>query len=178
MSTLTVLLVLVIAVLALAALARFLYALVRQRGQRVVTCPETQRPASVRVHSLRAALSSLRGRPKLQLNECSRWPEREGCGQECLADVQAASDGCMVHARLVRWYAGKQCALCGVDVDSVHWYSHQPGLLSPQGRTLEWSAIPVLDLEGILETHRPICWNCHVIEDVIQEHPERVVFRP
>jgi hypothetical protein len=26
--------------------------------------------------------------PHLRLSECSRWPERQGCGQECLSQIE------------------------------------------------------------------------------------------
>jgi len=178
MSTLLVLSIVVAAVVVVLGLGRFLRAFFHQRGQRLVACPETQQPAAVRVNAVRAALSSLRGRPQLRLDACSRWPEREGCGQECLAEIAAAPEGCMVRGMLVRWYEGKRCALCGSDVDAAHWYAHEPALLDANGQTLEWRQIPALDLEGVLETHRPVCWNCHIIESVIREHPDRVVFRP
>lgn len=46
------------------------------RGTRLVTCPE------MGVHSVL-------DEPCLQLSECSRWPMREGCGQDCLRQVEA-----------------------------------------------------------------------------------------
>ncbi len=176
-TSITVLAVVVVAFFA-GVLSRFLYVYFRQRGERLVSCPETQQPAAVRVNALRAALSSLRGSSQVRLDACTRWPEREECGQECLSDIVSAPDGCMVHKRLVAWYADKNCALCGAEVDAKHWYSHEPALLDPAGRTLDWGQIKVLDLEQVLETHRPVCWNCHIIENVIRKHPDRIVFRP
>ena len=160
------------------ALVRFLATLRRQHGSRLVACPETHEPAAVNVDALGAALSSLRGKPNVHLETCSRWPERADCGQECLGAIQSAPDGCLVRALLVRWYAGKLCTLCGADVDPVHWYTHEPAFLDLDGRVLEWRDIPVQELPQAFETHRPICWNCLIIESVIHKHPERVVYRP
>ncbi len=60
------------------------------RDDRTVNCPETHAPVSVRFNALRAAWSSLSGPPKLRLADCTRWPERADCGQECIPDAVAA----------------------------------------------------------------------------------------
>jgi len=57
------------------------------REGRTVNCPETHAPVSVRFNALRAAWSSLSGPPKLRLADCTRWPERADCGQECIPDA-------------------------------------------------------------------------------------------
>jgi hypothetical protein len=57
------------------------------REGRTVDCPETQAPVSVRFDALRAAWSGLAGPPKLRLADCTRWPERADCGQECIPDA-------------------------------------------------------------------------------------------
>ena len=60
------------------------------RAGRTVNCPETQAPVSVRFNALRAAWSGLAGPPKLRLADCTRWPERADCGQECIPDAVEA----------------------------------------------------------------------------------------
>lgn len=60
------------------------------RGTRVVICPETHAPVSVRFDALRAAISSLNGKAKVSLASCTRWPERGDCDQACIADAQRA----------------------------------------------------------------------------------------
>src|SRR5512143_3231938 len=70
----------------------------RWRGTRVVNCPETDLHAAVEVDALRATRNSLRAHPTLRISECSRWPERAGCGQECLKDLAAAPDDCLVRS--------------------------------------------------------------------------------
>lgn len=60
------------------------------REGRTVNCPETHAPVSVRFNALRAAWSGLAGPPKLRLTDCTRWPERADCGQECIPDAVEA----------------------------------------------------------------------------------------
>ena len=68
------------------------------REGRTVNCPETQAPVSVRFNALRAAWSGLAGPPKLRLADCTRWPERADCGQECIPDaVEAAPAPLLEH---------------------------------------------------------------------------------
>jgi hypothetical protein len=57
------------------------------RGTRSVNCPETHSPVAVRFDALRAAFTSLSGKPNLRLESCSRWPVRADCGQDCIPDA-------------------------------------------------------------------------------------------
>lgn len=57
------------------------------RGNRGVNCPETRSPVVVRFDALRAAFTSLSGKPQLRLANCSRWPVRADCGQDCIPDA-------------------------------------------------------------------------------------------
>jgi hypothetical protein len=50
----------------------------RWRGTRIVTCPETQRPAAVDLDLRFAMVGAIVGSPELRLRDCSRWPERSG----------------------------------------------------------------------------------------------------
>jgi hypothetical protein len=61
----------------------------RFRGTRLVTCPETQRAAVVGVAATSMGMHAILGEPCLRLSECSRWPMRGGCGQECLRQIEA-----------------------------------------------------------------------------------------
>src|SRR5262249_44932030 len=84
------------------------------RGQRIVTCPETRQPVGVDVDAAHAAATaSLSGPADLRLKDCTRWPERETCGQECLAQIEAAPEECLVRNILKTWYSGARCVLCG-----------------------------------------------------------------
>jgi len=63
----------------------------RYAGSRAVTCPENQRQVAVHIDAMRAAVTGLSGTPELQLRDCTRWPERRKCGQECLSQALEAS---------------------------------------------------------------------------------------
>ena len=78
----------------------------RFRGTRVITCPETGCAAAVEVDKGHAAATYAIGEPDLRLTSCSRWPEREGCGQECLSQIEASPEGCLVRNMLIEWYQG------------------------------------------------------------------------
>ena len=58
------------------------------RGRRLITCPETHKIEAVDVAARKAALTAVFGEPTLRLDRCSRWPERQDCGQECLQQVE------------------------------------------------------------------------------------------
>jgi hypothetical protein len=148
------------------------------RGRRVITCPENQRPAAVDVDARRAAVTSAFGERKLQLRDCSRWPEKEGCGQECLSQIEAAPADCLVRSLVASWCAGASCVLCGKSLGEVDWLTRAPALLAPDRRTVAWSEVPAETLPEVLATHHPVCWDCHVIESVVRDHPDRVVVRP
>ena len=61
----------------------------RFRGTRLVTCPETNQDAVVEVPARSMAMQAILGEPCLRLSECSRWPMRGGCGQDCLRQIEA-----------------------------------------------------------------------------------------
>jgi len=158
----------------------------RFRGKMLVTCPETGRPAGVSVDARRAALTSLGGDSALRLTTCTRWPEREGCGQDCLAQIGSSPEGCLVRTMLADWYAKRSCAFCGKDfpgVDSYDhqarwWYDKKPALWSPGGRAVEWHEVAVETLPEVLETHRPMCWDCLIVDKLRRTHPELITVRP
>jgi hypothetical protein len=81
------------------------------RGARVITCPENLRPAGVSVNAARLAAQPFVKTPELQLSSCSHWPECAGCGQECLKQIEASPEDCLVRTILVKWYEGKRCML-------------------------------------------------------------------
>jgi hypothetical protein len=69
-------------------LARMVIEFVHFRGRRQVICPETGGFATIRIDALHAAVSSAVDDPELHVTHCSRWPERQGCGQECVLRTQ------------------------------------------------------------------------------------------
>jgi hypothetical protein len=59
------------------------------RGTRLVTCPETNEAAMVEVAAGSMGMQAILDEPCLRLSECSRWPMRRGCGQNCLRQIEA-----------------------------------------------------------------------------------------
>jgi len=57
----------------------------RYRKPRIVRCPETGGAAEIKIDAPHAAATSLPGPPELRAADCSRWPERKGCDQACIA---------------------------------------------------------------------------------------------
>jgi hypothetical protein len=62
---------------------------VRVRGRRTVGCVETGLVAEVKLDARHAALTAIPGPPALRVKDCSLWPERAGCAQECVAQAAA-----------------------------------------------------------------------------------------
>jgi hypothetical protein len=147
------------------------------RGKRVIECPETHRPAAVKVDALHAAAGALLGHPELRLADCSRWPEKAGCGQECLSQISERPEDCLVKTLVTRWYAGKACALCGKPAWSTA-PERKPALLSPANTTVSWCDVAPEDLPDVLANYRPVCWDCHVVETVERLHPGTWFTRP
>jgi hypothetical protein len=88
-------------------------AYLKYRGTHLITCPETCEPAAVRVNKGHAAATTFVGGPELRLESCTRWPEKQHCGQGCLAQVEAAPAEWLVRNILVHWYDDASCAICG-----------------------------------------------------------------
>jgi len=150
----------------------------RYHGRMVVACPENQSPAGVSLDALHASLTAPGKPAALRLTACSRWPERAGCGQECLAEVAAAPEDCLVRNILAKWYAGKVCASCGQPIGEIQWSVRKPALLSADKVTVDWSQVPAESLGEMLNTALPVCFACHVAQTLVREHPELAVERP
>lgn len=150
----------------------------KYRGSRIVTCPETKKPAIVEVDSLHASLTSTVGLPDIRLEECSRWPIKEQCGQECLVDLDVEPERCLVSGVLMRWYRDKNCVFCKKAFPELHWIDHRPALLSPEGKLLGWNGVSLDQLRNGLEDYSPVCWDCNIAQRFRLDHPDLVVFRP
>jgi len=149
----------------------------KYRGDRVITCPENCKPAGVHVDAMHVLVSTIEGRPDLRLKTCSRWPERQDCGQECLREIEASPEDCLVRHLLTQWYAGKNCVLCGKPIGEIEWADHKPALMSPDHATVQWRDVPAERVPEVLATHQPVCWNCHIVNSVMRGHPELVTDR-
>jgi hypothetical protein len=148
------------------------------RQKRLITCPENRNPAAVRVDALRAAAGVLTGHGHLTLSECSRWPEKQGCGQECLSQIEKGPGECLVRTLVARWYEGKACSCCGRSIQDVAWADQRPGLRAPDGKLVAWPDVAAETLPGMFKTHAPVCWNCLVVVKVALERPDDVTVRP
>lgn len=147
------------------------------RGKRLVTCPENHHPAAVDVDAFRAARSSFKPSLDLRLSACSRWPEKEGCGQECLSQIKESPADCLVSAIVTRWYAGKSCVLCKRAVGKVVWHEAPPAVISPDGNAFEWTEIAPEKLPRVFDTYQPLCWNCYLAVAFRRDFPELPVDR-
>jgi hypothetical protein len=67
-------------------------AFLRYNKRRSVRCPETGGDETIKIDAGHAALTSTYGRPKLRVEDCSRWPERHDCDQACLAESAGKAD--------------------------------------------------------------------------------------
>jgi hypothetical protein len=147
-------------------------------GARVIVCPETGKQAMVEVDTRRAALTSLVGQTDIRLESCWRWPLKEGCGQECLLQLDVAPGDCLVRGVLSKWYRGKKCAFCERSFGEMDLFDHEPALFKPEGITVEWKEIPLSGVDEAMSNYVPICWNCHIAQTFYHEHPDLVVERP
>jgi hypothetical protein len=150
----------------------------RYKGRMLVTCPETQAPAGVTVAAGRAAWTGMGGEARLRLQSCTRWPERQACGQQCLAQIEAAPENCLVRRILTDWFRDKRCAYCGRPIGEVHWHDRKPTIIGPDRKTVAWQELPVEHLPEMLKNYLPVCWDCHIAETFRREHPELVTDRP
>ena len=149
----------------------------KYRGDRVITCPENRRPAGVQVDAGHAAISSLGRPPELRLSDCSRWPERAGCGQMCLAQIEAQPEECLVRHILAAWYAGKTCACCRRPFGEISWAGAKPALVRADETYVEWSEVPPEQLSETLATGLPVCFACYMANELVREHPDLAVDR-
>ncbi|HLK31816.1 MAG TPA: hypothetical protein VKT29_01920 [Terriglobales bacterium] len=159
-------------------LYRVAYQFTRFGGKMLVTCPETHRPAAVKIDNWSAALSAKPAAHHLHLNACSRWPERRHCGQECVCQIEEDPDAHRVWTIAAQWYEGKDCAYCGRTIELSH-FDRPPALLNAEKKMMwEWTGLPAENLQDAFSTSVPVCWNCYVTETFIREHPESTVVRP
>jgi hypothetical protein len=149
----------------------------KYRGERVITCPENQRPAGITVDTSRLAAQPFANSPRLQLSSCSRWPEHAGCGQECLRQVEAAPEDCLVRNILLRWYAGKCCVSCGRPFGEIALAGVKPAVIRADKQSVEWSEIPAEQLAETLAGAAPICFACHMASTLVRTHPEVAIDR-
>jgi len=162
--------------IALAILARWIGKWLSYRGDRLITCTENRRPAGVRVDAPLAALTAW-PTARLRLDSCSRWPERAGCGQQCLREIAESPDGCFVRNILASWYEGKACVSCGHIFSEIRREVQKPALLRADKTSVEWKDIPVDRLVEELQHSAPLCFACHMASTLVREHPDLAIRR-
>ena len=177
-----------VAVLSLSGLAlgvtifasvRGVHAYWRAGGKRLVTCPETHCAAAVELDAKGAGLRAFRGDSHFRLQDCSRWPEKQDCSQDCLEQIETLGQGCLVRNIVGSWYHGKTCFYCHRSLDKVEeWTGHTPALLAPDRKTVMWGEVPPEKLPEVFEKYQPVCWSCHIAETFRRVHPELVTDRP
>ncbi len=151
--------------------------LVRYHGKRVITCPETKQPAAVHVNMMKVAREAVLGKPDIRLDQCSRWPERANCGQDCLSQIKADPESCMVWNIVDDWYKGKSCAYCQKPFGEIHWHDRHPALLGPDRSVIQWNEVPPENLPQIFQNYLPVCWNCYIAEEFRRKNPDRAMDR-
>ena len=149
----------------------------RFRGERVITCPENKQPAAVHLNMSKVARKAMLGKLDLRLDQCSRWPERAGCGQDCLSQISADPEKCLVWNLVDDWYKGKSCAYCQKPFGEIHWHDRHPALLGPDRSIVQWNEVPPENLPQIFQNYLPVCWNCYIAEEFRRKNPERVMDR-
>ena len=149
----------------------FVRNLLNYRGTRVLTCPENHQHVAVSVDLFAGG-----SRPRLKT--CTRWPEKEGCDQACVRELEASPKKTLVQAIASDWYTGKSCVFCSGAIEDIVWHERPPALRTPDGATREWKTVAPHELPDVLATHQPVCWRCHVTESFRREHTELVIERP
>jgi hypothetical protein len=147
-------------------------------GKMLVTCPETWKPAAVRVDLSRAAMTSIGGNVHPKLGDCSRWPERIDCGQDCVVQVEKDPQGHRVWTIASKWFEGKKCVYCKKPIQPFLYFDHKPAVICAEKITTQWDQICAEKLPETLSTAYPVCWNCYVAQTFIREHSDLVVIRP
>ena len=151
---------------------------IHYRDSRIISCPENGQAAVVEVDAIHAALTSPLGQPDIRLQNCGRWPLLQNCGQECLVQLDVAPPECLVRGVLMRWYEFKSCLYCGKPFHQIQLLDHKPALQSPEGKLLAWSEVDIGEMQTVMSTYTPVCWDCYIAQSFVRDHPEMVVYRP
>ena len=159
-----------------AAVILFLALYMRYRGKRIITCPETNLPATAEVDAALAAGTTMATRPRFVVTACSRWPERAGCDQACAPQIEASPEETRVRSVVARWYRARRCFYCSRRIRDVGG-AVAPGFLGTDGALREWKDIPANDLPDALANAVAVCANCELAEDFRRRFPDLVTER-
>jgi len=137
----------------------------RLRGRRVVTCPETGRPAGVSVDLGHAVASAVRERTDIRIAACTCWPEREGCDQVCAPQIEMAGNTTRARAIAARFFEDRFCVMCLRRIEPLAHGPHQPGFMNPVTReTVPWDEVPAEELPDAIAHRRALCRDCTFAE--------------
>lgn len=167
-----------IAAVSLAMIALFVALVLRFRGKRIVTCPETHAPVGAKISAALAAGSWIVAQPRFVITACSRWPERAGCDQACAPQIEAAPDETLVRSIVAKWYAERPCVYCATPIGDIGFGAVAPALLGPDGTLREWKDVAIEDLSQVLENAVAVCARCELVEDFRRRFPDRMIEHP
>ncbi len=131
------------------------------RGTRLVRCPEGGDVVQTEVNPWRAALASAFGAESNVVRACTHWPERGQCSQECLHQIETSPTGCREEDLVARWRDGRDCAVCGIHLDTTWQAPNQVAYLGPEGATSQLRDLKAEDLVRLFWSCEPVCWDCH-----------------
>jgi hypothetical protein len=60
----------------------------RLQSAQTLVCPETGKPVTVKVDAAHAGYTAAYDSEDLRLKDCSRWPEKAGCAQDCISEAK------------------------------------------------------------------------------------------
>ena len=92
--------------------------------------------------------------------------------------AESRAGGLLACCRMAGWYHGQSCVFCGKPIPEVTWTEHRPALLAPDGVTVFWKDVKPETLPDLFSTHKPVCWDCHVVQSLIRERPDAITVRP
>jgi len=149
------------------------------RGKRLVTCPENHQTAAVELDAKEAAREAFAHTPRMQLNECTRWPDRKDCGQQCLREIEMSPSDCLVRNIVIDWFSDKECVYCGKTIAEVKewWVDHKPALQTPEKQIIPWNEFPAEKLPELFSKCDPVCWSCAATETFRRQRPDLVTDR-
>jgi hypothetical protein len=162
----------------LAMVVAFIELYARYRGNRIVTCPETNAPAGAKINAALAAGTWLVTQPRFVATACSRWPERAGCDQACAPQVETSPEDTLVRNIVAKWYGERTCTYCAQPIRDIGRAGVTPALLGPNDELHQWNDIPAEDLPQVLSSPVAVCAPCELAEDFRRRFPDRVTERP
>ena len=167
-----------VAAVVVAIFVLFVALVLRYRGDRIVTCPETRTPVGATINAALAAGSWIVAEPHFEISACSRWHERADCDQACASQIEAAPDGTLVRNIVAKWYGERPCAFCATPIVDIGFGAVAPALLSFDGALREWKDIAIEDLSSVLDHAVAVCARCELVEDFRRRFPDRGIDRP